>query len=143
MNDPVPANARPPLEPTGIARGAGAALLIAVPAGVALRIVGADSESQGLLFLLVLVGFAWGGAVSAKTNPDRYLTQASAACLVAVVIFLVVGLVDRAVSGRSISVVSLSFTVLLAVSSGILGAELAERRRQRAATASDDGEHGA
>jgi hypothetical protein len=39
--------------------------------------------------------------------------------------------------------VSLSFTVLLAVSSGILGAELAERRRQRAATASDDGEHGA
>ena len=141
MSEPAEPGPRPPLDPTGIARGAGAALLIAVPAGVALRIVGPESGSQGLLFVMVLIGFAWGGAVAAKANPDRYLTEASAASLAAAAVFLVVGIVDRAVSGRSINAVSLAFTALLAVSSGLIGAELGERRRQREARASDDGEH--
>gem|GEM_PF-5036649 len=141
MTEPASANARPALDPAGVARGAVIALVIAIPAGIALRVVGPESGSQGLLFLVVLIGFAIGGAVAASTNPDRYLTQASAASLVAVVVFLIVGLVDRAVSGRSVNVVSLAFTALLAVSSGILGAELGERRRLRAAAASDDGEH--
>ena len=95
--------------------------------------VGPESGSQGLFFVAVLLGFGWGGAVAGKANPDRYLTQASAASLAAGVVFLVVGLVDRAASGRSVNVVALAFTALLAVSSGIVGAELGERRRHRAA----------
>lgn len=140
MTEPAAVRARPPLDSASIARGAGAALLIAIPAGVAQRIAGPDSGSSGLLFVAVLAGFAWGGAVAGKANPDRYLTQASAAALAAVLVYLAIGLVDRRAGGRSISVVAIAFTALLAVSSGIVGAELGERRRHRAAASDDDRE---
>lgn len=139
MSEPSSEHDRPPLDLPSILRGAGAALLVAVPAGIAQRIAGPDSNQAGLLFVAVLVGFAWGGAVAGKANPDRYLTQAACASLVAVAVYLVIGLVDRATGGRSISAVAIAFTALLAVSSGMVGAELGERRRHRA-TSGDDGQ---
>lgn len=115
-------------------RGTGAALLIAVPAGFASRAVGSTSSLKGLLLLVILGGFAFGGAVAAKAAPaDRPLTHGAATGAAAAAAYLVILVVARLAMGDPIAAISLAFVALIGVSCGILGAELGHRRRSRAA----------
>ena len=133
------AAARQPLDLPAVLRGAGAALIVAVPAGFAQRAVDNGSSPWGLLFLVILVGFALGGAVAAKFDPtNRALLHGLVAGFVAVVGYLLIGIVARAASGSEIKPISLAFTTLLGVSCALVGAELGDRRRRNRA-ASDDG----
>lgn len=135
-----PEATRDPLDWTAVLRGAGAALIVAVPAGFAQRAVNTGSSLKGLLLLVILVGFGWGGAVAAKAAPPaRPLTHGAVASAVAVAGYLVILVVARLARGDSIAAISIAFVALISVSCGILGAELGERRRRsRAANAVRD-----
>jgi len=128
-----------PIEIPAVLRGAAIALIITIPAGFAQRTVANGTSPWGLLFLVILVGFAWGGAVAAKYDTsNRALLHGLVAGLVTVAGYLFVGIVARAASGSEIKPISLAFTALLGVSCALVGAELGDRRRRRA-PASDDG----
>ena len=135
-----PEATREPLDRIAVLRGAGAALIVVVPAGFASRAVSNDSSLKGLLLLVVLFGFGWGGAVAAKAGPAaRPLTTGAVAGIVAVAGYAVIGIATHVVRHEAIGAVALAFTALLGVSCGILGAELGERwRRSRAANAAND-----
>jgi hypothetical protein len=134
-----PSVEREPLDLRAIARGAGAALVVVVPAGFGLRAVTQGSSLWSLLFVISLVGFGWGGAVAAKSDiSERGLTHGTVAGIVSVAGYLAIGVVSHLVSATSIKVISLAFTALLGVSCAMVGAELGERRRRRLDT-DDDG----
>jgi hypothetical protein len=104
------------LDLRAVLRGAGAALLLAVPAGFGQRAVSDGSSLKSLLFVIILVGFGWGGAVAAKAGvAGRGLTHGTVAGVVAVAGYLTIGVVAR----------------LVTATSAIVGAELGERRRRR------------
>ena len=137
-----PSVGREPLDLRTITRGAGASLLVAVPAGFGLRAVDAGSSLWSLLFVISLGGFGWGGAVAAKADTsERGLTHGTVAGIVSVAGYLTIGVVSHVVSATSIKVISLAFTALLGVSCAMVGAELGERRRRRLAPG-DDGATG-
>ena len=148
MSDPAPDAGAPAGGPNGpptgldlrsIGLGALVALVVAVPCGYALQ--GADTGSSGLLFLGVVIGFGLGGAVAGRNSTDRYLTHGAASGLVAVIVYLVIGLVAHAASGRAIRPVAIIFTGLLGICCGMLGASVGDRvRRKRAADAGAGGD---
>jgi hypothetical protein len=144
VSDAAPSAAGPgdtaePIDRAAALRGAGAALIFAVPAGFASRVVSEGSSLKGLFLLVTLLGFGWGGAVAAKAGPPRRpLTSGAVAGIVAVVAYDAIGIVDHLIRGGSIGAVALAFTALLGVSCGILGAELGSRRRRARATSDDD-----
>jgi hypothetical protein len=120
-------------------RGAAAALIVAVPAGFAQRAVNSGTSPWGLLFLIILVGFAWGGAVAAKADTsNRALLHGLVAGLLATAGYLIIGIVARAASGSEIKPISLAFTALLGVSCALVGAELGDRRRRQRAASDDE-----
>jgi hypothetical protein len=120
------------LDLRAVLRGAGAALLLAVPAGFGQRAVSDGSSLKSLLFVIILVGFGWGGAVAAKAGvAGRGLTHGTVAGVVAVAGYLTIGVVARLVTATSVNAIALAFTALLGVSCAIVGAELGERRRRR------------
>ena len=124
---------------TAVLRGGAAALVIVVPAAIGQRIASEGSSLKGLLFLIVLIGFGWGGAVAAKAAPPgRALTNGGLAGLAAVLAYLVIAVVVRLATDSPVDAVPLAFTAFLGVSCGILGAELGERRRRRAPAVTDD-----
>jgi alpha-beta hydrolase superfamily lysophospholipase len=135
----APDAARPSIDRAAVLRGAGAALIVAVPAGFAQRAVSTGSSLKGLLLLVILAGFGWGGAVAAKAAPDeRPLTHGAVAGALAVAAYLVILVAARLVMGDPVPVVSLAFVALIAVSCGIVGAELGSRQRRNRAASDDD-----
>ena len=128
---PGPDARRVPIDRAAVLRGTGAALILAVPAGFASRAVGPTSSLKGLLLIVILGGFAWGGAVAAKAAPaNRPLTHGAATGAAAAAIYLVILVVARLALGDPIAAISLAFVALIGVSCGILGAELSHRRRR-------------
>jgi putative membrane protein (TIGR04086 family) len=101
--------------------------------------IGADTNSAGLLFLGIVIGFGVGGAIASRHSRDRYLTHGAVAGAVSVAVFLVVAVAARAVNHDRIEVVSLLFTALLGTCCGMLGANVGDwRRRKREADAAGD-----
>ena len=102
--------------------------------------IGADTNSSGILFLGIVIGFGLGGAIAARHSRDRYLTHGAVAGAISVAVFLLVALVARLASGDPIEVVSLVFTALLGTCCGMLGANVGDwrRRRREAADAAGD-----
>jgi len=139
----APDAAGPAIDWAAAGRGGAAALLVVVPAGIALGLVDEHSSLKGLLFLVVLVGFGWGGAVGGKAAPaGRALTHGALAGVVAVAGYLVIGVGHSLIKGTAILAVALAFTALMGVSCGILGAELGDRRRRNRAAADDGASDG-
>ncbi len=129
------------LDQRAVIGGAAVTLVIAVPAGFAERVPPDGSSWKGLLFAIVLVGFGVGGAVAGRSSAQRYLTAGAAAGLVAVVGYLLIGIVAHLATGDSVRVASLVFTALLGMCCGMLGAEIGARwrRRRESAAAGADG----
>jgi putative membrane protein (TIGR04086 family) len=120
-----------------IGLGVVVALVIVVLCDIAK--VGADSNSAGLLFLGIVIGFGVGGAIAGRHSRDRYLTHGAVAGAISVAVFLVVAVVAHASSGDRIEVVSLVFTALLGTCCGMLGANVGDwRRRKRETDAAGD-----
>jgi len=135
VSDPAPdAGTTPDDAPTAldlgsIGLGALVALAVVIPCGYALR--GADTGSSGLLFLGVVIGFGLGGVVAGRHSRDRYLTHGAASGLAAVVVYLAIGLVAHAATGRAVRPVAVAFTGLLGICCGMLGASVGDRIRRR------------
>jgi hypothetical protein len=113
-----------------VLRGAGYALCWLVPAA-ALNYLAAQSDSVVfvfLTFLLVLLGFAFGGYAVARNPTDTPLQHAAAAALLAYAVVQGVGVVISLVGDDEISVLGIVFTAMLAICTGMLGAVLAKRQ---------------
>ena len=120
-----------PFDWGAIATGAALTLLFAVPADLVKRDLSRGSSWNGLFFGIVLVAFGLGGAVAGRTSERRYLTVGAVTGLVAVVAYLVVGLLARVATGTHVNVTSLVFTALLGMCCGMLGADVGARWRRR------------
>jgi putative membrane protein (TIGR04086 family) len=119
--------------------GIGVVVALAIVVVCDLAKIGADTNSSGLLFLGIVIGFGVGGAIAGRHSRDRYLTHGAVAGALSVAVFLVVAVVARASSGDKIEVVSLVFTGLLGTCCGMLGANVGDwRRRKREADAAGD-----
>ncbi len=119
------------LQPAALAFGAAVAVAIAVPAQLIGQVVVAD-DADGLLFavyVLVLVGFAVGGAAAARRAPDAPLSNAAVAALAAFAAVQAVGVALRLARGDDIPVLAVVFNGLLAYGAGLLGGAVAGRRR--------------
>jgi len=114
-----------------IITGAAVTLLFAIPADLAKRDVSNGSSWNGLFFAVVLLAFGLGGAVAGRTSERRYLTVGAVTGLVAVVAYLVVGLLARVATGDAVRWSSLIFTALLGMCCGMLGADVGARWRRR------------
>jgi len=103
------------LDTRALVLGAAVAMAIALPAALAAEVLVDDDDSAfgPPLFALVLVGFGLGGFVAA---------------LVAYVIIQGVGVVRRVIADETVSPAGIVFAALLASSTGLLGAFLANRR---------------
>jgi hypothetical protein len=113
-----------------VARGAGYALCWLVPAAV-LNILASESDSAILIFgtfLLILLGFAFGGYAVARDPVPNPLQHAAAAALAAFVAIQAVLLLVAIGRDSDINPVGIVFTALLAACTGMLGAVLALRR---------------
>jgi hypothetical protein len=114
------------LDLAAIGRGAGVALLVAVPAVVVQNI--ATGSLRSLAFLVSIAGFGLGGHVAGVAHPRRALTHGGLAGLAAGVAVLVVGIVRRSAAGEPVAWTSQPFLALLALSSGLIGGYVAFRR---------------
>jgi hypothetical protein len=132
------------LDSRAVGTGAIVALLITVPAGFVGGATSPNSSWHGLTIALALIGFGVGGAIAGRSSTQRYLTAGAAAGFVAVVAYLVIGIVARQVTDhhdqQTSLVASLVFTTLLAMCCGMVGAELGSRwRRRHSASPTRDG----
>jgi putative membrane protein (TIGR04086 family) len=116
-----------------IMTGAALTLLFAVPADLVKRDLSQGSSWNGLFFAVVLIAFGLGGAVAGRSSSSRYLTVGAVTGLVAVAIFVAVGLVARLVTGTHVNLTSLVFTGLLGMCCGMLGADVGARWHRRRA----------
>lgn len=120
-----------PFDWAAITTGAALTLLFAVPADLVKRNLSSGSSWNGLFFAIVLAAFGLGGAVAGRTSQRRYLTVGAVTGLVAITVYLVVGLLARAANGTHVQVTSLVFTALLGMCCGMLGADVGARWRRR------------
>jgi hypothetical protein len=116
------------LDVVALGRGAGIALLIALPAAIVQNLVAEGSSVRSLAFLVSLAGFGIGGFVAAGADPGRGMTYGGLAGLAAGVVVLIVGILRRSAAGLAISWISQPFLALLALSSGVIGGYIAFRR---------------
>ena len=79
-------------------------------------------------FLLILLGFAFGGYAVARSPVPNPLQHAAAAALAAYAVVQVVGVLVAIGRDRDINPIGILFTALLAACTGMLGAVLALRR---------------
>jgi hypothetical protein len=113
-----------------VARGAGYALCWLLPAA-ALNILASESESGVLVFLtflLILLGFAFGGYAVARIPIANPLQHAAAAAFAAYAVVQIIGVLVAIGRNRDVNVIGILFTALLAACTGMLGAVLALRR---------------
>jgi putative membrane protein (TIGR04086 family) len=121
---------RTQLDRRAVLLGAAVAMAIALPAAIAAEVlVDSDESAFGLpLFALVLVAFGFGGFVAARRTTRSPLSNGAVAALVAYVIIQGVGVVRRVIAEETVSPAAIVFAALLASSTGLLGAFLADRR---------------
>lgn len=116
----------PALRRPSIIAGAIYALIISAPAGVAQSMVEGRS-ARGLLFLVVLFGFLFGGFVAGRGNFGNATRHGALAAAVAFLVFQGIASTRRLVLGDSVSVIGILFNALTAAVCGSLGGMLATR----------------
>jgi len=117
------------LDRTTILRGAGYALSWVVPCGIA-NAIAASKDAGGwvfLTFVLIIVGFAFGGYGTARDIEDQPLQHAAAAAVLAFLVAQAVFIVIRIARGEPVSIPGIILTALLAASAGVLGGLLAAK----------------
>jgi hypothetical protein len=128
----------PHLDRRAIAKGAAAALVLAVMPGVVLRLLvgdeltGAERNAWVLAVLAFLAGFGLAGYLAARSRPEAPYRHAAAAAALAFALFLAFTLARRAISGDGLTVVLVVNLVVLfqiAVSTALVAALVASRRR--------------
>lgn len=118
------------LDARAVGVGAVVAGAVALPAALVAQVVVQDAESNFsiVFFALVLVGFAAGGFAAARHAPDAPFSNGAVAALLAFVVIQGIGAIRLAIVDDPVTLSSVLFTLLLAFSSGMLGAVVADRR---------------
>jgi hypothetical protein len=124
------------LNRSAVGAGAVAALPVVLPAVVANAwLTGRDDPSVGLVvlsYLVVLLGFAFGGFAAARSSgAGTPLQHGAAGALAAWAVLQAISIVVRWARGDGISLLSIVFTGLLAASAGVIGGILATRVPQQ------------
>ncbi len=123
---PLEDRPEPRLRPASIVAGAAYALVISGAAGVGQAVV--DREGwRGLLFLVVVFGFVFGGFVAGRGNFGNAARHGAVAAVAAFLLLQGVASVRRLVVGQPVSVVGLLFNGFTAAVCGSLGGLLATR----------------
>lgn len=120
------------LDRGAIVRGAGIAMVLAVPIALVGNALDLDSDSN-LIFVflgLILVAFGLGGFVAARGIDETPLTHGAVAALVGYVVVQVAAIIRRLVIDEDVRWVGVVFNGLLAASAGLLGALWSARRNR-------------
>jgi hypothetical protein len=128
----------PKLDWRAVGSGAGAALALALPAGLIGAIVVEDDSNNGvfIFFALIMTGMLIGGFVAGSKRPDAPLTHGALAAVVAYTVAQLATSVVRLLDGSDLrSPVVYVFNVLLMASLGVVGGLVAERRNARLGSA--------
>jgi len=120
------------LDLRAIAKGAGVAAIIAVPAGIAQNLIDRGSSAAFGLFLVVVLALVAGGFVAGREQPDRALTHGGLAALALYAAVQLLGIVLRVARGETVTWVSIPLIALLSASCGVIGGYVAFRRARRA-----------
>lgn len=116
-----------------VVTGAAVGLAVALPAAVVARVALDDGSALVFaLFVVVLAGFALGGAVAASRRPDAGLVHGAAAGGAAYAVVLVLGAAARAIEGGELRPLTYLANLVLAGAMGALGGLVAEQRAERA-----------
>ena len=119
---------------TAVRAGAIAAIAICLPVSIVGKVLVDDPEHSSatpIVVLAVLAGFAIGGYVSAKRTLDSPYTTALFSSLVAFVLIEIVSVISLALRDREIDVVVIISNAFFAYASGLLGAAVVARSRDR------------
>ena len=114
--------------------GAGAALALALPAGLIGAVVVEDDTNNGVFvfFLVIMIGMHVGGFVAGSKRPDSPLTHGAYAAGLAYVVAQLATVLVRLLDGTDLrSPVVYVFNTLLAASFGIVGGLIANWRSSR------------
>jgi hypothetical protein len=129
------------LDTAAIARGAVIAAAIALPAALIL-LLDEGSSLRGALILTIVGAFGLGGYVAGRMAPGRALVNGGIAALVPAVALLVLTIAVQQARGTSLKALSIPFSLLLALSCGVLGGLVAHRAMvgEEPARAAESGE---
>jgi len=114
--------------------GALAAIVICLPVSIVGKVLVDDPEHSSatpIVFLAVLAGFAVGGYVAAKRTLDSPYTTALFSSLVAFVLIEIVSIVSLALRDKEIDAVVIISNAFFAYASGLLGAAIVARSRNK------------
>jgi hypothetical protein len=114
--------------------GALAAIAICLPVSIVGKVLVDDPEHSSatpIVFLAVLAGFAAGGYVAAKRTLDSPYTTALFSSLVAFVLIELVSIVSLALRDKEIDAVVIISNAFFAYASGLLGAAIVARSRNK------------
>ncbi|MEA3055735.1 MAG: hypothetical protein QOD30_1167 [Actinomycetota bacterium] len=114
--------------------GAVAAIAICLPVSIVGKVLVDDPEHSSatpIVFLAVLAGFAVGGYVAAKRTLDSPYTTALFSSLVAFVLIEIVSVVSLSLRDKEIDAVVIISNAFFAYASGLLGAAIVARSRNR------------
>ena len=117
-----------------VVAGAVAALVLALPAGLIGAIVVSDDSNNGVFafFAIIMIGMLAGGFVAGSKRPDAPYLHGALASGAAYLGAQLVALVVKATRGSDLrSPVVYVFNLLLAMSFGVVGGVIAERRNAR------------
>ena len=126
------------LDRSALGRGVAAGVAVVGPAaGLSAALVDADDEGTGalgvVLFAVIVLGFAVGGAVPARRGVPLPFTPGAVTGVTTFAVVQAAVLVVSAAVGREgdVSITALLVNGLLASSAGMIGAMLASRRGRR------------
>ena len=118
-----------------VAAGAALALAVSVATLVVVELVdltiGLDRSSNWVFafYAVVLAGLVAGGRHAARHGDAAPILQGAAAAVAAYLVLALLAVVVRLAADRDLDPVALAFNALMAVSAGILGGLLADRRQ--------------
>lgn len=120
------------LDLAAVARGAGLAAAVALPAAVVQNLAPERSSLRPLLFLVIAGAFGVGGWLAGRDHPERALTHGGLAALAGYLGVLAVTILVRLGRGAGPALAGVPLSMLIAVSCGLLGGYVAYRRSQPA-----------
>jgi putative membrane protein (TIGR04086 family) len=122
------------IEWPAVRAGALAGIMWCVPAALLASVLAGDGEGDTpaivlVLYVVVLLGLAFGGWVAARRSTESPYTSGAFAALVAFVAIQAVGIVTNALRDDAVSIAGIVFNGLLAYGCGLLGAAVVVRER--------------
>ncbi|HVM54544.1 MAG TPA: hypothetical protein VM262_15260 [Acidimicrobiales bacterium] len=112
--------------------GAAVAVAVCLPVALVAQAVVDDDDPgglAGLLYFLVLAGFAVGGWFAAVRAGDTPYSSGAIAALLGFAVIQTISVVSQTIRGNDIEVVLVVANALLAYGAGLLGAAIVARRR--------------